>query len=528
MKNLLIAIIIGMSMLLSGCAGVFLVGAGVGAGAFSYIAGNLTRVYEADYHQSIKASIKVVEQLNFKQKEETVDELKTIIEGHLNYDTPVTIEVVYVKDGLTQIGVRTGYIGVDNLEMSKQVHADIAEELKRFKPPRISATSRKKIKLLESKPRTSQTLYDDLPPPPMPETVSVQSAREDAQEIIDGQEKQALTTADKKQEIPAEDTAKASESEGDVPPPISETVSAQSAIDTPRIMAGRQDTQTLYPNENISKTFRYYPKSALSIHSGSYGTLDEVISYLGENPSASVDIRAYTDSSGSKARNLALSQKRVFELRNYLILHDIPEETISTDAQGATNFLESNRADGLESPYHRVEIQAVYPAARQQEKSADNKAKALQNEGDVQPSESETVSVANESGIDDTRQMKSRQDTPTLTPTKSNNKTFVYYPKSALTIHSGSYDALDEVISYLDENPSASVDIRAYTDASGNIARNLALSRKRVFELRNYLILHDVPEEIITTDAQGAINFLDSNSIDRLGSPNHRVELTIR
>ncbi len=101
MKNLLIAIIIGMSMLLSGCAGVFLVGAGIGAGAFSYIAGNLTRVYEADYHQSIKASIKVVEQLNFKQKEETVDELKTIIEGHLNYDTPVTIEVVFVEPGST-------------------------------------------------------------------------------------------------------------------------------------------------------------------------------------------------------------------------------------------------------------------------------------------------------------------------------------------------------------------------------------------------------------------------------------------
>jgi outer membrane protein OmpA-like peptidoglycan-associated protein len=72
------------------------------------------------------------------------------------------------------------------------------------------------------------------------------------------------------------------------------------------------------------------------------------------------------------------------------------------------------------------------------------------------------------------------------------------------------------------------VDIRAYTDSSGNIARNLALSQKRVFELRNYLILHDIPEEKITTDAGDATNFLESNSTDRLGSPNHRVELTIR
>ena len=517
-------------MLLSGCAGVFLVGAGVGAGAFSYIAGNLTRVYEADYHQSIKASIKVVEQLNFKQKEETVDELKTIIEGYLTYDTPVTIEVVYVEDGRTQIGVRTGYIGVENLEMSKQVHADIAEELERSAPPRISATSRKKIKLSESTARTSQTLYDDLPPPPAPETVSAQmeSDIDDAQEIIDRPEKQAVTATDKKQEIPADDAAKASESEGEMPPPISETVSAQSAMDAPRVMDGRQDTQTLYPAENITKTFSYNPKSALTIYSGPYGALDEVISYLDENPSVSVDILAYTGSSGSKARNLALSEKRVLEIRNYLILHDIPEGRISTDARGATNFLGSNRADGLESSYHRAEIQALYTTARQQEKPADNKAKAFQNEGDGPPSESETVSVPIESGIGDTRKMRGRQDTQTLTPTNSNNKTFVYYPKSALTIHSGSYDAIDEVISYLDENPSVSVDIRAYTDSSGNIARNLALSQKRVFELRNYLILHDIPEEKITTDARDATNFLESNSTDRLESPNHRVELTIR
>ena len=68
MKGLLNAITtIGLTVLLSGCAGVFLVGAGVGAGAFSYIAGNLTRVYEAEYQQSIKASTNAMEQFNFKR-----------------------------------------------------------------------------------------------------------------------------------------------------------------------------------------------------------------------------------------------------------------------------------------------------------------------------------------------------------------------------------------------------------------------------------------------------------------------------
>lgn len=83
-------------------------GAGVGAGAFSYIAGNLSRVYEADYQNSVQASLNVVEQLNLKRKEESTEELKTIIEGYIYHDTPVTIQVVYVDAASTQISVRTG------------------------------------------------------------------------------------------------------------------------------------------------------------------------------------------------------------------------------------------------------------------------------------------------------------------------------------------------------------------------------------------------------------------------------------
>ncbi len=462
MKSLVISIIIGMTVLLSGCAGVFLLGAGVGAGAFSYIAGDLTRVYEADYQQSIMAGSKVMNH-NLNRKEETADELKTIIEGHLDDDTPVTIKVVYVEAGWTQIGVRTGYIGIDNLEKSKQMHADIAEELKKLKlsnlkdasqkkikkPPNLQATSRKKVKLSESKSRKSRTLYDDLPFPPVSETASA---------------------------------------------PV------ESDIDDTQELRGRQKKQALPHPESNHKTFTYYPKSALTIHSGSYGGLYEVISYLDKNPSARVGIFEYTDSTGNIDRNFALSRKQVSEIHDYLIAHGVSEETVTTQVIKMTNSHDSNPAEGLESLIPRVEIT-------------------------IRP---ETVSASMKIDLDDTQEMRGRQEKQTLALTESGTKTFIYYPKYALTIHSVTYGILDNVISYLEKHPSARADIRDYTNFSGNIVNDIALSRKRVSEIRNYLISSDISEERITTQEMKMSNSLDSNPTEGLESLNPRVKITIR
>ena len=304
MHSLLIGISVLVSVLLSGCAPVFLVSAGVGAGAFSYIAGNLTRVYEADYEQSVEASINVMEKLNFKRKEESTEELKTTIEGYLYHDTPVTIEVISVGAEWTKIGVRTGYIGLDNLEISEQVHADIAEQLAALNKPTIKARfAKKKDAPSESTPTIARTQYDTLPPPPTTDTSLVSS--------------------------PAEQ---------------------------PRSPGKEQEESTLFPTKSKTKTFIYYPRSLVTIPPGSYGALDDIISHLKKNPSAQVDISGYTDSSGSSAKNLALSKERAFEIRTYLIENGIAEERITAQGLGATNFLESNRTERLRTMNRRVEI----------------------------------------------------------------------------------------------------------------------------------------------------------------------------
>lgn len=199
-----------------------------------------------------------------------------------------------------------------------------------------------------------------------------------------------------------------------------------------------------------------------------------------------------------------------------------------------------NDMDGFEVPlvasWSQVELKRVKPPTLQatyqkkKVKPSEINLRISMTLSDDLPSSpmSETVSVPMEGDIDDIQEMSGQQEKQALFPTESKNKTFTYYPKSALTIYSGSYGALQDVISYLDKNPSARVDIRAYTDSSSNVARNLVLSRKRVIDIRNYLTLHDIPDEIITAEVLGATNLLESNQTEGIRPLNHRVEITIR
>lgn len=414
--------------MLSGCAGVVLVGAG--AGAFSYVAGSLARVYEADYQASVKASTKVMQQLNFKQKEESAEGLKTTIEGSFNPDTPMTIEVVYVDPGWTQIGVRTGYIGSNNLEISKQVHTDIAEELKRLKtrtmpatsqmenetPRTLRATSQKKVILAEDKPRALKEPDAPSPAPQKTNPTSAAGINETPQSSVDRQEQQALSQPEKRQDETEQHTAAAQVNEPDV-------------------------------------------------------------------------------------------------------LNSLPE-TVSTPLESDT--------DNTQELKEQTDKLALANADKQQGKKEELTSAAQVNEPDVLNPLPETVSTPLESDSDDTQGLKQQSEKRAVAKTESKNKTFVYDPESELTIHSGSYGELDEVISYLAQNPSARVDICAYTKAAGDVSRNLSLSQKRVFEIRNYLILNGISEERITAEELGENNFLENNHAEKLGSLNYPVVMTIK
>jgi DNA repair exonuclease SbcCD nuclease subunit len=116
---------------LYGCA-LAVIGIGAaGAGAFAYFNGKLTKTYESEYHDTVRASSATLEELKIPISETLADELKTEIKAKRPDDTPVAIEVVRIDREHTQVSVRTGSLGVWDQRVSEQIHSYINEMLNR-------------------------------------------------------------------------------------------------------------------------------------------------------------------------------------------------------------------------------------------------------------------------------------------------------------------------------------------------------------------------------------------------------------
>ncbi len=117
-----------------GCAaGLIAVGAATGVGA-SYVAGNDTRSYDAGYDQAVRVSVETLNALKIPVSQIQSDELKTTIQARRADDTPVEIIVVRAGPKLSEIGVRTGAVGVAELRASGQIHDTINDRLRRPDP----------------------------------------------------------------------------------------------------------------------------------------------------------------------------------------------------------------------------------------------------------------------------------------------------------------------------------------------------------------------------------------------------------
>lgn len=113
---------------ITGCA-VALIGIGAGIGAFAYINGKLIKTYESEYHTTIMASRKALEELKIPITEEIGDELNTIIRAKRPNGTPIAIEVERIEQNLTEVSVRSGAIGVWDREVSMEIHELINAKL---------------------------------------------------------------------------------------------------------------------------------------------------------------------------------------------------------------------------------------------------------------------------------------------------------------------------------------------------------------------------------------------------------------
>ena len=130
-RDLTISILLGCIVITCGCAAA-VIGVGVAAGVgASYVAGKDTRTYDAEYHQTVHACQETLNDLKMPVSRIEADESKTTILAKRADETPVTIEVVRAGTGRSEVGIRTGVIGISELEDSNRIHDALKESLGR-------------------------------------------------------------------------------------------------------------------------------------------------------------------------------------------------------------------------------------------------------------------------------------------------------------------------------------------------------------------------------------------------------------
>ena len=315
MQKKILNLVFALSLLsffnLYGCAvAVIGIGAAGAAGAFSYINGKLTKTYEAEYHDAVRASSDTLEGLKIPIAETIADELKTEIKARRPDDTPVAIEIVRMDQDHTQVSVRIGSFGLWDKRVSEQIHGYIDQNL-------------------------NQRALDD-------EKALQQSARDDTQ---------PNTGEAVQPQIIEED--------------LDDPSARQSVQTESRIALGGPTT-----TEKPSSFFQMNPDSIFAIFfmqnsndlsEKAIEKLDQIFEILAKNPNTEILLNGYSDSIGPAAYNTMISEIRANAVKSYLVGKGIQPSRITAFGHGAQKFIASNKSAEGRQLNRRVEIVLIAP-----------------------------------------------------------------------------------------------------------------------------------------------------------------------
>jgi hypothetical protein len=114
--------------MVSGCAAV-VVATGAGAGAYTYVNGELARSYPTSYNQALEVCTRILDDLNMPIKEQSSDGVQTTIVSERKDGTPMTLKIRIIGLDVTEVSVRTGMVGYWNRDLSQQFQEFISQRL---------------------------------------------------------------------------------------------------------------------------------------------------------------------------------------------------------------------------------------------------------------------------------------------------------------------------------------------------------------------------------------------------------------
>lgn len=104
----------------------------------------------------------------------------------------------------------------------------------------------------------------------------------------------------------------------------------------------------------------------------------------------------------------------------------------------------------------------------------------------------------------------------------------VLFVQSKAELLPESFDELNVVIKFLQENPAVKIELGGHTDNRGIHADNVRLSQARVNTVKQYLVSNGVNPKRITGKGYGGTRPIASNDTEDTRKMNRRVEFTIR
>jgi len=120
------------------------------------------------------------------------------------------------------------------------------------------------------------------------------------------------------------------------------------------------------------------------------------------------------------------------------------------------------------------------------------------------------------------------EETPNDEVARLNNKPVASFAQGSATIGRIDQSLLQKIVSYLNQNPAASIDINGYASSDGSLSVNQTVSQARADSFKELLISKQVAENRIAAVGKGIENPIASNATNAGRKRNRRIEIAFK